>query len=405
MHKFTLCTATGLSLLLGAAPSFATSGAPNWNLSLVATPTNPQYVSTPDLAFDHYGTPSVSYSFIDAANTNSVQHAQLTSLGLWSSREVANGQGTGIRTSIAFDRSERPTVAWVNQNQTVQAQFNYGSNLSVGGSASEIRPIVSLAYDLAGNLRGLYAGTSAGSLSSISFNGSTFSSAALPTLPGVFYTSNAEMTVDHRGLRQIAARTTLTGGAQALSLLSEPVSGPWSSTNLATADAVDGVSIATDPVDGHIAVAYTTWNSSTNTSKLIYSKFNGSTIATTEILSFNTFRYQDVSLAFDRADDRPAIAFERRVNSSGAQELWYAFLNASSAWQTSLIDSTVSLDAPDANFTRAPSLAFDDYNTSWPAVAYVDSNGALNVAFDPPAPEPASIALFPIIALLLRRRR
>jgi len=36
---------------------------PTWSLSLVATPDGTHYVSTPDLAFDHYGTPSVSYSF------------------------------------------------------------------------------------------------------------------------------------------------------------------------------------------------------------------------------------------------------------------------------------------------------------------------------------------------------
>ena len=128
-------------------------------------------------------------------------------------------------------------------------------------------------------------------------------------------------------------------------------------------------------------------------------------IATTEILSFNTFRYQDVSLEFDRSDGRPAIAFERRVNSTSAQELWYAYLNASSVWQTSLIDSTISLDAPDGNMPRGPSLAFDDYGTSWPAVAYVDSNGALNVAFDPPAPEPSCLAAGTLVAVLSIRRR
>jgi len=40
------------------------------------------------------------------------------------------------------------------------------------------------------------------------------------------------------------------------------------------------------------------------------------------------------------------IAYERRVNAGGAQELWYGFLNASSIWQTGLIDATVSSGWP-----------------------------------------------------------
>ena len=131
----------------------------------------------------------------------------------------------------------------------------------------------------------------------------------------------------------------------------------------------------------------------------------GGVVATTEILSSTVVRYEDVSLEFDRADDRPAIAYERRVNAGGAQELWYSFLNASSIWQTGLIDATVSMDGP-GGVIRAPSLTFDDYGTSWPAVGYIDANGALNVAFDPPAtPEPASIVLLGLLAAGLMQRR
>jgi hypothetical protein len=372
----------------------------------VATPAANQYVSTPDLAFDHYGTPSTSFSLINTTGSNSVQHAQHTSLGLWSSRELANGVGVGIRTAIAFDRSERPSIAWVNTTEAVQGQFNYGTNGSVGTAANATRPIINMNYDLAGNLRGMYGGSSSGDFSSISYNGTTYSSAAMASIPGVNIVYDAQMTVDNRGLRQIAARTNLTGGGQALALLSEPAGGPWATSNLALADFVDGASIATNPLDGSLAVAYSTYNASTNTSKLIYTKFSGNSSTTTEILSFNTFRYQDVSLAFDRSDGRPAIAFERRVNSNSAQELWYAWLNASSVWQTSLVDSTISMDAPEGSMPRGPSLAFDDYGTSWPAIAYVDSNGALNTAFDPPAPEPAFLPLLLVLsASIIRRRR
>src|SRR5262249_36959169 len=93
MHKFTrFVFVIGLSVVSANRPALATSGTPTWSLSLVATPTGTQYVSTPDLAFDHYGIPSTSYSLVDnTVGSNSVRHAQLTSLGLWSSRELANG--------------------------------------------------------------------------------------------------------------------------------------------------------------------------------------------------------------------------------------------------------------------------------------------------------------------------
>src|SRR5260221_651643 len=107
MYKFIRCIfVISLAIAGGIRSVVATSGAPTWTLSLVATPTGNQYVSTPDLAFDHYGTPSTSFSLINTTGSNSVQHAQHTSLGLWSSRELANGTGIGVRTAIAFDRNE-----------------------------------------------------------------------------------------------------------------------------------------------------------------------------------------------------------------------------------------------------------------------------------------------------------
>lgn len=385
----------------------ATSGTPTWSLSLVSTVDPNSYASAPDLAFDHYGTPSISWSAAsNIGGPNSVRHSQLLGLGIWSNREMFSASGAGVRTAISFDRSERPAVAWINDNGAVQGQFNYGSNQSVSpAGAMTLPPVLSMYYDLTGTLRGMYSTSTAGVFSSIGFSGSSFTSGALTTISGVSNVYDAKMAVDGRGLRQLAARTALSAGGQALSLASEPPSGgsAWPSSNFVVADAVDGVDVELDPADGRLAIAYTTYTAGTNTSRLFYSKFNGGSVATTPVLSSTSERYQDVSLAFDRADGRPAIAYERKVTATSAQELWYAFLNASSAWQTSLVDATISVDLANA-MPRGPSLAFDDYGTSWPAIAYVDANGSLNVAFDPPAPEPGTVVLVSVFLIFGWRR-
>lgn len=394
-------------IALGPAPrAIATSGTPTWSFSQVNDAEAGAYFSSPVLAFDHYGTPSVAWSSVSTiGGSNSVRHSQLTGLGLWSTRQLDSGATVGVRTALAFDRAERPTLAWVHGGSQVQGQFNYGSNLPIAASgASGSSPIVSLRYDLAGNLRGMYAGATPGTFFSIGYSGGSFSSAAMTTLSGVTNVIDAAMTTDGRGLRQLAARTVLSGGQQAVSLASEPAGGGnWALGTLAQASSVDGVDVAMDPTDGRLAVAYTTFDSGTSTSKLIYTKFNGAIPQTTEVLSSTTTRYFDVSLAFDLSDGRPGIAYERFINAGSLQQLAYSYLDASSAWQTSLVDGTIQHAAP-GNAVRRPSLAFDDYGTSWPAIAYVDSDGSLDVAFDPPAPEPAAGILLLVSLAVLRPR-
>lgn len=390
------------------APSMAMaiSGTPFWIESRVADVSSGFYVSSPSLAFDHYGTPSVSWSHVQQpAGTNSVRHSQLLGLGLWQTREVASGSDSGILTSIAFDRAERPVVAWVNSNGNVQASFNGGAPQSVGTGANVATPSIRLSYDLTGTLRGMYNRTTTGNFFDIRHTGGTFSSADMTTLPGVTSIIDSAMITDGRGLRQLAARANLSGGSQGIVISSEPtLGGAWPSVNLITASNVTGVDIAMDPTDGRVALAYTTYDSGSSTSKLYYTKSTGSSLQTTEVLSSTLHRYEDVSLAFDLSDGMPAIAFERKVISSSAEELWFAYMNPSSNWLTSLVDGSIKMDAPGGR-PRRPSLAFDDYGTSWPAIAYVDEDGGLNVAFDPPVPEPASLILAGTALALCRRRR
>jgi len=407
-HTLGIILANALFLATADPPAaFATSGTPTWTFSLVGTADPNTYVSTPDLAFDHYGTPSVSWSLVSTnGGANSVRHSQRMGLGIWNNREIFSGTGAGVRTANAFDRAERPAVAWINDSGVVQGQFNYGSIQTIAAlGANVLAPTLSLHYDLAGSLRGMYGTSSAGAFSSIGYSAPNFNTGALTTLPGVTTVYDAKMVVDNRGLRQLAARAGLSAGGQALSLASEPAGGggTWPSTNFVTADAIDGVDVDVDPTDGGVAVAYTTFTSATNTSRLFYTKFIGGLVATTQILTTTTERYYDLSLDFDRSDGRPAIAYERKVNATSAQELWYAFLNASSVWQPGLVDATISSELANG-MVRAPSLAFDDYGTSWPAIAYTDADGSLRVAFDPPTPEPATVILLGLGFILGRRR-
>jgi hypothetical protein len=155
-------------------------------------------------------------------------------------------------------------------------------------------------------------------------------------------------------------------------------------------------------------VAYTTRDNTSGVSKLFYSKFNGFSMQTQELASSATFRYEDVSLAFDFSDGLPALAYERKNLGSGAEELMFAYRD-NVMWQlpATAVDGTISMDAP-GNKPRAPSLAFDDFGTSWPAIAYVDKDTMsgqerLHVAFDPPVPEPGTLGLL-VIPFVARRR-
>jgi MYXO-CTERM domain-containing protein len=383
----------------------AIDGSPVWFNSTVATPVSQTTISSPSLAFDHLGMPSLSWSQLSSVGgSNTVTRSERSGLGLWSHRLVASGQGVGVATSLSFDRSERPIVGWMNETMEVFADFNNGQTVNMaGGNADADVGALSLSHDLAGNLRGLYAGSAVGSMHSISFNGATFSSAPMTTLAGVNDLMDAQLTTDHAGRRHVVARADLAAGGEGVVIASEP-SFPtnWPSATLTTADQVLGVAAATNPLTGHVALAYTTRDNGSNTSKLVFAEFNGIALETTEVLSSTTSAFQDISLAYDLTDGRPAIAFEESVG--GNDRLSLAYLNGSSQWLTSLIDDSVSFDS--FNSGLKPSLAFDDYGTSYPAVAYVDADGSLTVAFDPPAtPEPATALLVMVAAASIRRRR
>jgi len=382
-------------------------GTPTWSLSQVSEAVADYEVSTPVLAFDHYGTASVSWSSVSQmAQSNTAYHSQFLELGLWTHREVASGNDVGLRTALSFDRAERPTIAWLNGSGAISADFNGGAPQEFVTGANTTNPVLSLSHDLAGNLRGMFGGATPGEFFSIDYSGGVFSSEQLATIGGLDAVADAALTTDYRGLRQIVARAELTVGEAVVIASEPPGGGDWPSAQFATADAVGGVDIAVDPTDGRMALAYTT--SEGETSELHYSKFNGISWETTSLASSpaTSYVFEDVSLAFDRDDGLPAIAYERRGFTPSEEELLFAYLDASEEWQTGLaVDGSISMNSSDGK-PRGPSLAFDDYGTSWPAISYVDDDGSLMVAFDPPVPEPGVMGLLCAgIGALVGRRR
>ncbi|HWL95624.1 MAG TPA: hypothetical protein VNT79_19050 [Phycisphaerae bacterium] len=396
-----------LLILIPYGTAHAINGTPTWFQSVVAAPSPSKQITAPSLAFDHYGTPSVSWSDVtNSGGSNTIFRSTTNGLGFWSQHTVAAGADVGILTALSFDRAERPTVAWIDRNGAVSTQFDDAINQTLSPMAGNAPPAMSISHDLTGTLRGAFASTAAGTVYDINGAVGSHASASIGTFANVSNILDLRLTTDHSGRRHVIARVSLTTNNQGVLVASEPVDGgAWASTLLATADSVGGVAIATSPVDGKIALAYTTLAAGTNLSKLVYAKSTGTILQSTDVQSSNTAIFEDIDLAFDLSDGRPAIAYERKMLAPFAQEIRFAYENASSVWQTSLIDGTASLDNP-FGLPRRPSLAFDDYGTSWPAVAYTDANGSLNVAFDPPAPEPATALLAALVApVLLRRRR
>jgi len=391
----------------GPAVALAIDGTPVWLQSPVGAAGAGATLSSPVLAFDHFGTPAVSWSaFGGPPGTDAVSRSERSGLGLWATRSVSTGAGR--QTALSFDRAERPAIAWIDDIGAVRAQVDDGATQTVVANGANVgQPALSLTHDLAGNLRGVFSGATPGAFSSISESGGVVSSASVGTLPGVNSLMDLRLTTDGGGLAHLIARADLAAGGEGVIIASEPsFGGNWPSTVLAGADTVNGVGIARDPGDDNVALAYTTFEAGTNTSSLFYAKFDGITLNTTQVLSSTSASFGDISLAFDLSDGQPAIAFEQQLLSPFSEQLMFAYLDATATWQTSLVDDTISMSNAQ-NTLRGPSLAFDDFGTSFPAIAYIDADESLAVAFDPPGvPEPSTLFLLVCgLAIVAVRRR
>ncbi len=390
----------------GVRSAKAVGGTPSWSIVTVHEVGPGYFPGAPCLAFDHYGVPGVSWARVPiGSGATTVQYSRPTALGMWVHHTVASGDGVGLRTALAFDRAERPVVAWTSSGGSLSARYNFASTQMVAGDIDSYHPNISIYFDPAGELQGVFTKASA------AFHGMTYDGPDFETTP-LFQPAaggsidDCDMVTDHQGYRHVIARESFIGDDDNVLLASESAAGAWFYDRSIKADAIRGVDIAVNPLTDGVGYAYSIFDSDTAESKLCYSEFNGISIDTTEIFSSIDMSFEDLSLAFDPVDGRPAIAYERFSVAPYANAVRLAYLDESLTWQDSLIDDTVSLTAP-FNMMRKPSLAFDDYGTSWPAVAYVDEDNSLNIAFDPPgaAPEPATAVLLLVSLAVWQRRR
>jgi hypothetical protein len=181
--------------------------------------------------------------------------------------------------------------------------------------------------------------------------------------------------------RPMIAHYDLTNSALRFSV-QEPGIG-WVTTTVDSLVGVDS-SIAIDPDTGFPAIAY--WESNP-VGLLRYAAWDGDSWNTIVVDAGNL---QSPSLAFDPADGNPTIAYADYSNF----DLKFAWHDGS-AWQIQTVDAV-------GDVGLITSLAFNDYGTGFPSIAYLDrgfgGNGHLYFIDDPPAtvPEPLTMMLLSV---------
>jgi hypothetical protein len=166
---------------------------------------------------------------------------------------------------------------------------------------------------------------------------------------------------------------------------------------------VDFVSLAVNPLTGFPGIAY---NDQRN-GLLKYTQFDGAdwNVETVHTQVGGDASDMSVSLAFDPADGRPAIAFTGDTNTD-RNVLQFAWFDGG-AWNLQTVDDRTNIAA------EAVSLAFhEDFGMGFgdgvPAIAYISDTGQVHYIEDPPlpVPEPSTVLLaFSSLSLLVNRFR
>lgn len=398
---------SAITIGLAAAPAAAIDGTPVWFPSTVSAPVPSTSISAPSLAFDHYGGAAVSWSRINSSSQMNVVHfSEQSPLGLWNHRNVATGIGIGMATTLSFDRAERPTVSWLNEDATVQVDINRGAQTQlIASNALGDEGSLVFKHDIAGGLQGAYVSDSGQSVFGINATQPTITSDLLFNLSAIDQVRDLDFAIDHAGRRHVIATARLPDQREAVFIASEPsFGGNWATAMLDSGENIGGASIAVNPVNGELAIVYSKVDDGGGTSRLIFNDFSGVGMTTTEILAASDREFGDLDLEFDPSDGRPSIALEESI-AGGNDQLLFAYNTGGTNWNTSLVDDSILIDTPDGELR--PSLAYDDFGTTYPAIAFVDDDGALIVSFDPPIPEPstAGLLLIGFGAVVGRRRR
>ena len=353
---------------------------PNWKPFETVTDTLASQInhagSDRTLAYDHHGNPGIA--FYDDVNEVLRYARRVPGVG-WVHSEVDGTGDVGKYPSLAYDRYERPAISYFDEtNDNLKyAHFN-GTAWQVetmADSADRVGQYTSLEFDLLGRPAVAYRDITNTSLKYISDTDGDLSLADETPITIVNDFNEglyASLVFDPLNRPMITHHASSPDFDLRFSVLESGLG--WVTTTVdSTGDTGRHPSIAIDPDSGYPAIAYQL----NGADDLRYAAWDGDSWDLTTVDSSGDVG-SSPSLAFDPADGNPAIAYLRSTN-----------------WDLKL----------------SPSLAFNDFGTGFPSIAYFNSQGSgsghLYFIEDPPAlPEPGSLTLLSIgvAAALIRRR-
>ena len=381
------CVSTVMGI--GAIPLWALGSTPTWKpretIAAGVIDRDGHKAADRILAYDHYGNPGVVFCTDDCQ----LWYGRKPPGAGWVSTRVETMGTHDVRyPSLAYDRFEYPLISVQDYQggSPPMAYLNYvdwdrSTNMwmmSNPDAASPSGDYTCIAVDLYG-------------LAGISYGAEVMEGGMMAAEPALRFGH------DCGTMMIMIAETVEFGQVQATSLafdrqnrpmiayhldngirfaVKEPIVG-WARAQVVqgTLPADSGPSLALGPATGYPAIAYADADS-----KLAFAEWDG-TQWTTTIVDDGAAAYP--SLAYDPGDNNPGIAY------ASLGDLKFAWHDGSS-WHTMVVDN----DPIELGFH--PSLAFNEYGTGWPAIAYT-SWDTLFFIEDPPeavaVPEPGTIAL------------
>jgi len=386
-----------------ASPGFGIgTTAPSWEpRQLVAERLEPAYppsrFDSVSLAYDHWGHPGLAYTLTDnnLALSELYYARHMTGFG-WGSRPLVESEAPLGSASMAFDRHERPAIGY-REGLASWTGASWSFNSTEGGGR--------LAFDLYGTAAIAQARTAEPPMESVRFLAGPRDAGGFDTVETVaeWHSGGAATTTVH-GLafdalnRPIVAYSAPDpadpyGAAEIALAIKDPAVG-WMTTTLDRVSPQEPwepipsihASLAIDPDTGIPVVAYSV--DGAEGSELYYIEWNGSAWNRSVLASGGRLP----SLQFDPGDGHPAVAYVDAA--TGALELsWHD----GDLWQSQTVDDQVRVSG-------APSLAFNDYGTGFPSIAYFTDNfdamppeafrSSLYFIEDPaPLPEPSAFGL------------
>ena len=340
------------------------------------------------LAFDHHGFPAVGVHLSGSANRPAC-FRRVPGFG-WS-EDYADASGSeGAYPSLAFDRYERPAISYVDGGSD---QVKYAAWDGAAWNAAVVDTGVNsgygctaLAMDLYGRPAIAYVATGGVVKFVMDTDGDgDWSDETKQTVSETTSNRWPSLAFDPLNRPMIAFHNDSVDNL--CFAVKDNVQSVW---RVKTVDAAGTTgwypSLAIDPDNGYPAISY----QDASASALNYAWWDGEAWQIDEGVA--TWG-ESSSLAFDPADGRPAIAF------AAGGDLRFAWHDGSN-WHLQTVSTAVSY---------YPSLAFNEYGTGWPAIAFLDQQNTVYYTEDPPdVPEPATLSFLLIGAaalLRLRRRR